>query len=126
MPNKNHKASFIFAIAILAISSCKTSRTLTSTRTTPTDTSTLSIDSAALIADIPLEIDSALIPPIITYKDTITVIGVGDIMMATNFPSDDYLSPNNGSDLWAEVNDTLNQADITFGNLEGVILNDGG
>ncbi|MFY0626003.1 MAG: CapA family protein [Reichenbachiella sp.] len=59
-------------------------------------------------------------------KDTLTLIGVGDIMMGTNFPSESYLPPNEGIDLWSEVSDTLVQADITFGNLEGVILNEGG
>ncbi len=59
-------------------------------------------------------------------KDTLTLIGVGDIMMGTNFPSERYLPGNNGKDLWLEVSDTLRQADVTFGNLEGVILNEGG
>ncbi|WP_109829922.1 CapA family protein [Reichenbachiella versicolor] len=59
-------------------------------------------------------------------KDTVTLIGVGDIMMGTNFPSKNYLPANNASDLWEEVKDTLMLADVTFGNLEGVILDDGG
>lgn len=59
-------------------------------------------------------------------KDTLTFIGVGDIMMGTNFPSESYLPGNDGRDLWVEVTDTLKQADVTFGNLEGVILNEGG
>lgn len=59
-------------------------------------------------------------------KDTLTLIGVGDIMMGTNFPSVKYLPGNNARDLWSEVSDTLNQADVTFGNLEGVILDEGG
>lgn len=59
-------------------------------------------------------------------KDTLTLIGVGDIMMGTNFPSESYLPGNDGRDLWVEVSDTLRQADVTFGNLEGVILNEGG
>lgn len=59
-------------------------------------------------------------------KDTLTLIGVGDIMMGTNFPEERYLPGNNGRDLWVEVSDTLKQADVTFGNLEGVILNEGG
>ena len=59
-------------------------------------------------------------------KDTISVIGVGDIMMGTNFPSEKYLPPENGSRLWREVNDLLNDADLTFGNLEGVVLDSGG
>jgi len=130
MPKKIIQASIIVATMVLLIASCKTSKTLTSTQTVPTDTTTISFDSAALISVLPVdtlpEIDSALLAPIITYKDTISIIGVGDIMMSTNFPSEDYLSPNNGRDLWAEVKDTLNKADITFGNLEGVILDEGG
>lgn len=59
-------------------------------------------------------------------KDTLTLIGVGDIMMGTNFPAAHYLPGNDGRDLWVEVSDTLKQADVTFGNLEGVILNSGG
>lgn len=64
--------------------------------------------------------------PLVHLKDTISIIGVGDIMMSTNFPSKDYLAPRNAQDLWAEVKDTLLNADITFGNLEGVVLDEGG
>ncbi len=60
------------------------------------------------------------------YKDTLSIIGVGDIMMGTNFPEERYLPGNNGRHLWADVRDTLRQADVTFGNLEGVILDEGG
>lgn len=59
-------------------------------------------------------------------KDTLSIIGVGDIMLGTNFPSVDFLPPNNGKDLLAAVNEQLQNADITFGNLEGVVLNEGG
>ena len=59
-------------------------------------------------------------------KDTLIIIGVGDIMMGTNFPSDEYLPADNARGLWTDVRDTLRQADVTFGNLEGVILNEGG
>lgn len=60
------------------------------------------------------------------YKDTVSIIGVGDIMMGTNFPELRYLPGNDGRDLWSDVSDTLSQADVTFGNLEGVILDEGG
>lgn len=55
-------------------------------------------------------------------KKSINIIGVGDIMLGTNFPSDSYLPPNDGKDLLKPVDSILNDADITFGNLEGVIL----
>ncbi len=59
-------------------------------------------------------------------KDTITVIGVGDIMMGSNYPNGGALPPNDGSDLFKEVTPILASADITMGNLEGVLLDDGG
>ena len=59
-------------------------------------------------------------------KDTLKIIGVGDIMMGTNFPNDSYLPPADGKYLLDEVSNVLSSADVTFGNLEGVILNEGG
>lgn len=59
-------------------------------------------------------------------KDTITVIGVGDIMMGSNYPNGGALPPNDGADLFKEVTPILASADITMGNLEGVLLDDGG
>ncbi|HMG89418.1 MAG TPA: CapA family protein [Chryseolinea sp.] len=58
-------------------------------------------------------------------KDTITVIGVGDIMMGTNYP-ENKLPENDGSFLMKDVETHLRDADITFGNLEGVLLDSGG
>lgn len=58
-------------------------------------------------------------------KDTITIIGVGDIMMGSNYPTHD-LPTNDGLDLMKEVEPILSNADITFGNLEGVLLDEGG
>lgn len=59
-------------------------------------------------------------------KDTITVIGVGDIMMGSNYPTSEGLPPNQGLDLLKEVASVLTSADITMGNLEGVLLDQGG
>lgn len=59
-------------------------------------------------------------------KDTITVIGVGDIMMGSNYPNDYGLPANEGLQLMKEVEPILKNADVTFGNLEGVLLNQGG
>jgi hypothetical protein len=55
-----------------------------------------------------------------TVPDTLTVIGVGDIMMGTDYPSTIYLPPGNDcKPLIHEVSSILKDADITFGNLEG-------
>ncbi len=57
---------------------------------------------------------------------TYTVIGVGDMMLGTNYPSASYLPPNDGKDLLADVRDYLKNADVTFGNLEGTMFDKGG
>ena len=49
---------------------------------------------------------------------------VGDIMLGTDYPRD-VLADDDGESLLTEVNPYLQDADITFGNLEGVLL-DGG
>jgi hypothetical protein len=59
-------------------------------------------------------------------KDTVTVIGVGDMMMGSNYPDGGVLPPDNGSALMREVAPVLSNADVTMGNLEGVLLNEGG
>ncbi len=59
-------------------------------------------------------------------KDTLTFIGVGDIMLGTNYPSANFLPPENGKYLMSAVNHILQDASVTFGNLEGVVLNEGG
>ncbi|MCB0704632.1 MAG: CapA family protein [Saprospiraceae bacterium] len=68
--------------------------------------------------------DSTLVPEANTRL--ITVIGVGDMMLGTNYPSASYLPANGGKDLLADVYEILAGADITFGNLEGAILDSGG
>lgn len=63
------------------------------------------------------------IPPI-KKKIELQIVAVGDIMMGTNFP-DDRRAPDDGLSLLKAMTPTLREADITFGNLEGVLL-DGG
>lgn len=59
--------------------------------------------------------------------DTLTVLGVGDIMMGTDYPSAMYLPPGNDcKPLLQDVNTVLRDADITFGNLEGTFAGDNG
>jgi poly-gamma-glutamate capsule biosynthesis protein CapA/YwtB (metallophosphatase superfamily) len=60
-----------------------------------------------------------------TTMDTVSIIGVGDIMMGTNYP--EYkLPPSDGAFLMKDVEPVLRNADVTFGNLEGVLLDSGG
>lgn len=55
-------------------------------------------------------------------EDSIAIIGVGDMMLGSNYPSAQYLPPNDGKDVLSSVKDILQNADVTFGNLEGVFL----
>ena len=61
------------------------------------------------------------------YKNkSFSLSAVGDLMMGTNFPSKKYLPPDSGNALWTEASPILKSSDVTFGNLEGVILSEGG
>lgn len=60
-----------------------------------------------------------------SQKDTITIVGVGDIMMGTNYP-ENKLPPNDGAFLMKDVEPVLRNADLTFGNMEGTFLDEGG
>jgi cell wall-associated NlpC family hydrolase len=61
-------------------------------------------------------------------QDTVNVsiIGTGDIMLGSNYPSEAKLPVNDGKDLLRNVRTILQSADLTFGNLEGCFLNSGG
>mgnify|MGYP005841693283 CR=1 FL=1 len=58
--------------------------------------------------------------------DKVSIIGVGDIMLGTGYPLPKYLPPNDDCiPLLEEVKPILQNADVTFGNLEGCFLNSG-
>jgi hypothetical protein len=64
----------------------------------------------------------------VLLKDTnfYTIMGVGDIMLGTNFPPPGYLPPADHENLLLSASDILHKGDLVFGNLEGTILNEGG
>lgn len=56
---------------------------------------------------------------VVAYTQKIlTIIGVGDMMLGTNYPAG-HLPPNDGKNLLDSVRDILMDADVTFGNAEG-------
>jgi poly-gamma-glutamate capsule biosynthesis protein CapA/YwtB (metallophosphatase superfamily) len=69
--------------------------------------------------------NSAQPEPTPKNNDPITIVGVGDIMMASPFPNDSRMPPNDGADLFAAYTPILSAADIAFGNLEGPIIDSG-
>ena len=58
-------------------------------------------------------------------SEPITIAAVGDIMMASPYPNDTRMPPNDGADLFKDVTPILSAADIAFGNLEGPIVDSG-
>ena len=60
-------------------------------------------------------------------SESLTIIGVGDIMMGLNYPDEKPALPAQDGELtFSEVKDILRDADLTTGNLEGTLLNKGG
>lgn len=57
-------------------------------------------------------------------KDTISITAVGDIMLGSAFPSKKNLPPDDAVNSFTAVENYL-KGDIIFGNLEGVLLNNG-
>jgi len=57
-------------------------------------------------------------------EPVITIAAVGDIMMGTDYPSS-QLPKKDGSDLFTEATGILKRADVVFGNLEGVLYDEG-
>jgi hypothetical protein len=56
-------------------------------------------------------------------KDTVKIIAVGDIMLGTTYPDSSFL-PHNSFDLFSPLMPYMNDADVRFGNLEGVLTDD--
>ena len=56
----------------------------------------------------------------------VSVIGTGDIMLGSNYPSDAKLPVADGKELLSRTKHILRDADVTFGNLEGCLLDKGG
>ncbi|MCL2182398.1 MAG: CapA family protein [Chitinispirillia bacterium] len=60
-------------------------------------------------------------------KDTLTFSAVGDILIGRNWPdATPVLPPDDGADVFKDVQHIFRRTDIAFGNLEGVFLDAGG
>ncbi len=105
-----------FCLSFLILASCS------STSLIPEKDNSLSTQSTVLdigYAELqkPDEKKSQQIYP--TFK----IAAVGDIMLGTNYPFNHL--PDDGINLLDEVKPVLQKMDISFGNLEGVLLEDG-
>ncbi|MBX3042898.1 MAG: CapA family protein [Candidatus Kapabacteria bacterium] len=69
--------------------------------------------------------DIVVIDSNIETDSLFTIIGVGDIMLGTNFPSEKHLPPK-GLNLLKPMYDIIQSADVSFCNLEGAVADSGG
>lgn len=58
-------------------------------------------------------------------KEPIKIVAVGDIMLGSTSINETFLPPNDGRDMLKDVKSLLSAGDITFGNLEGPMLEGG-
>jgi hypothetical protein len=60
-------------------------------------------------------------------KESLILVGTGDIMLGTNYPLESYLPPGQDcSPILRPVHHVLQSGDLLFGNLEGVFCGEGG
>lgn len=126
------KAFRFFGITLILLVGCKPQRVIVQTPVEPQPQDTIATEPRKLsfvtsagdtLESLGEEVDINLYN---IQPDTISIVAVGDIMMGTNFPNSSYLPADSGNLLWKSVRPYLLDADLTFGNLEGVILNEGG
>jgi poly-gamma-glutamate capsule biosynthesis protein CapA/YwtB (metallophosphatase superfamily) len=60
-----------------------------------------------------------------SLPDSVCIAAVGDIMMGTSYPNKKTLPPDSAKDSFKDVMDEFRNADVTFGNLEGTLLDTG-
>jgi hypothetical protein len=60
-----------------------------------------------------------------TQPDSICIAAVGDIMLGTSYPDKKTLPPDSAKNSFKNVASELRDADVTFGNLEGTLLDTG-
>jgi len=130
------KSFFTFFIVLIILSGCKSlqktqkldqSKELNQKTQASVDSTQLKKDTLLVAIKDTVKIQEEITIRIHPKKpDTISVIGVGDIMIGTNFPNEGYLPPDSGKYMLSSVAQVLKDADLTFGNQEGVILNEGG
>jgi len=57
---------------------------------------------------------------------SVKIIGVGDIMLGTAYPNTGFLPPNDGKFLLSPVKEIISKGNVSFANLEGVLLSGNG
>ena len=63
--------------------------------------------------------------PAVTQRDSFCIAAVGDIMLGTSYPDQRTLPPDSAKSSFKNLLSELRSADVTFGNLEGTLLDTG-
>jgi poly-gamma-glutamate capsule biosynthesis protein CapA/YwtB (metallophosphatase superfamily) len=66
-----------------------------------------------------------VVSPVKIQRDSFCIAAVGDIMLGTSYPDKRTLPPDSGKSSFKNVIRELHDADVTFGNLEGTLLDTG-
>ncbi|MET3978317.1 hypothetical protein ABIB62_000885 [Mucilaginibacter sp. UYP25] len=104
------KARFIlFIVAAIFLSACHQPETKMHPDKLEADTPIISTDTIALLP----------------ADTTITIAAAGDIMLGSSYPDSTFLPPDSAKASFKYALKHLQKADITFGNLEGVLLDTG-
>jgi hypothetical protein len=70
-------------------------------------------------------IHKPLVKQILQSDSTISITAVGDMMLGSGYPNPYNLPPDSGRNSFALATKLLKNADVTFGNLEGTLLDSG-
>ena len=70
--------------------------------------------------------DKIKVKTVNTAHDIVSIAAVGDIMLGSSYPDSTKLPPDSARNSFKTVLADLRSADITFGNLEGTLLDTGG
>ncbi len=127
------KHAYLFILIVFFLAACKVSKRVSQSTDTnikdeladpgKKDTVYLITQQGDTLQKLDEEVDISITR---LLPDTVSIVAVGDMMVGTNFPNESYLPEDSGRFLWDQVKNRLTSADITFGNLEGTILNKGG
>ena len=101
--------------------------TLTATTDSIFQTDTIQYDSLNLLLIDTLPANDTIPVQEVKHPDTLSIVMVGDVMLGTNYPSSGYLPPKNNCYLLLDsVKNYIQDADISFCNLEGVFAGEAG